>query len=500
MRYNALFLWALALPTTLAVEILSTTSTTEILICSTKYASKSPFGAVPTATITQTIEKKPQILHTTVVPTKTVTPKPFITKTTDFEELVVFITATPEDGTWTTTSTQFDTSTFWHHSTVTETSTVYITGTTRKTTWIPAPTGFIPVRNTTSGIPNEKVDKLQAKSEPSKVQAKKPLASRYPVAVKCTNVIKVYTKETMVFVARDSETTTIEPVTLYKTTSIVANLTSTILSIPTGTVMTTKTTASSLYRRGFWGLVSIRTATSSSKLPAVTGTRASTGNANPRTKIPSTLHTTSRSSGPLTADVPLSSVSHNSSDTSSVPAPSPGQDEIVTLSTSTVMTPYTVTKTWMGTVYSTFTSTLHATTTTTSYAACATANLLYKNHSNQRINAVNSNVQGYQILHVMTGVTHAHECCVACITKEDFQCAYSLFQLEGEGKNKCLLYEVQSSEDLTTKKKKSKDKCGSQAGQMGVYAFREDAGEVAYVASNGLCGFISDFNLIFPVE
>lgn len=111
MWYQSIFALALALPTSLAMQLLSSTSTTQTLICSTEYASTSLLGAVPTTTLNQTIEKEPQLLHTTVIPTEFVTPKPFSTRITLLETLTVNVTTTPSNGTWTTNSTVFDVST-----------------------------------------------------------------------------------------------------------------------------------------------------------------------------------------------------------------------------------------------------------------------------------------------------------------------------------------------------------------------------------------------------
>lgn len=97
----------------------------------------------------------------------------------------------------------------------------------------------------------------------------------------------------------------------------------------------------------------------------------------------------------------------------------------------------------------------------------------------------------------------AYECCVSCITRDG--CAWSLFEVEGRDKGNCLLYDVVDvlSEPLNAAGDVvggGGGRCQSQDGQMGVYAFAPDEGEVAYVASNGFCGSVGQMDLVFKVE
>lgn len=110
MRCHSLFALALSLPISLA-DVLSSTYTVQSLTCFTGFTSTSASGSLPTTMYLNTIEELPQILHITLIPTVTITPKPFITKWTELETVTVYANATPWSGTWTTTSTQFDVST-----------------------------------------------------------------------------------------------------------------------------------------------------------------------------------------------------------------------------------------------------------------------------------------------------------------------------------------------------------------------------------------------------
>lgn len=71
-----------------------------------------------------------------------------------------------------------------------------------------------------------------------------------------------------------------------------------------------------------------------------------------------------------------------------------------------------------------------------------------------------------------------------CITGTE-NCAWSLWQVGGRDRGTCLLYQTEG--------------CEGQAADFGGYAFRDGAGERAFVVSNGVCGGLGEVDLVVPV-
>lgn len=202
----------------------------------------------------------------------------------------------------------------------------------------------------------------------------------------------------------------------------------------------------------------------------------------------------------------------SSSSDSSSPNPSPSPTTVVGIVTNTftrTRTPFTVTQTWTGTETVTQTNQIYATQTITGYAACATENVLYVDRRQKRINGIAAGIKGQQVEHVIPQVESAYDCCVACVAG-DLACAYSLYEIEGPNRGRCLLYarrqpEVPNQEVLGSVVVREEGdsgigaaQCENQHDDMGVFSFRHRNGEGAWVASNGYCGYLSDSDIVFP--
>ncbi|TIA08702.1 hypothetical protein D6C80_09079 [Aureobasidium pullulans] len=172
MLLNTLLPWTLLAPAALAISIDTHLSTETTVFCSTTYG-KTHLSSIPTTTSISptTIELSPVILHNSTTLTKTVTPKPFNTLFSILTTKTKWVTSTPVNGTFYTTKTKFGTSTFWHHTTTTKTKTEFRYLTSRTTEWIAAPTGFMPVRNTTSAPAEEEGQQKRELSHPHAARA-----------------------------------------------------------------------------------------------------------------------------------------------------------------------------------------------------------------------------------------------------------------------------------------------------------------------------------------
>ncbi|THV78222.1 hypothetical protein D6D29_07844 [Aureobasidium pullulans] len=172
MLLNILLPWTLLAPAALAISIDTHLSTETTVFCSTTYG-KTHLSSIPTTTSISptTIELSPVILHNSTTLTKTVTPNPFNTLFSILTTKTKWVTSTPVNGTFYTTKTKFGTSTFWHHTTTTKTKTEFRYLTSRTTEWIAAPTGFMPVRNTTSAPAEEEGQQKRELSHPHAARA-----------------------------------------------------------------------------------------------------------------------------------------------------------------------------------------------------------------------------------------------------------------------------------------------------------------------------------------
>ncbi|THY17588.1 hypothetical protein D6D00_08448 [Aureobasidium pullulans] len=172
MLLNTLLPWTLLAPAALAISIDTHLSTETTVFCSTTYG-KTHLSSIPTTTSISptTIELSPVILHNSTTLTKTVTPKPFNTLFSILTTKTKWVTSTPVNGTFYTTKTKFGTSTFWHHTTTTKTKTEFRYLTSRTTEWIAAPTGFMPVRNTTFAPAEEEGQQKRDLSHPHAARA-----------------------------------------------------------------------------------------------------------------------------------------------------------------------------------------------------------------------------------------------------------------------------------------------------------------------------------------
>lgn len=152
---------------------------------------------------------------------------------------------------------------------------------------------------------------------------------------------------------------------------------------------------------------------------------------------------------------------------------------------------------------------IYATRTITGYAACATENVLYVDRRQKRLNGIASGIKGKQVEHVIPHVESAYDCCVACVAG-DLACTYSLYEIEGPQRGRCVLYArsqtiMHNQEVLGSVVVREEGDSGTGAAQcqdqhedMGVFSFRHRNGEGAWVASNGYCGYLSDSDIVYP--
>lgn len=354
-----------------------------------------------------------------------------------------------------------------------------VTGTSKTTSWIPASTGFRPIKDTKRGwdaaLPGRP---HQIRDTSLSTRANEPLASRYPAAVTCTEQVGYSTTERVVWTQEWPSTTTLPVQTTYRNTTIHATITSTVLDPQVmATVILER-------RKGRDWLQYFQSHDWMEDL--TTSVEAATTSS---------------------SDLPTSS---SSDSPSSDPSPSPTTVVgIVTNTFTRTRTPFTVTQTWTGTETVTQTNHFHATQTITGYAACATENILYVDRRQKRINGIASSIKGQQVEHVIPHVESAYDCCVACVAG-DLACAYSLYEIEGPDRGRCLLYarpqlEVPNQEVLgSVVVREDGDlgigaaQCYNQQDDMGVFSFRHRNGEGAWVASNGYCGYLSDSDIVFP--
>jgi hypothetical protein len=445
MLYNTILSWTLLLPFTHALQIPSHLSTETTLLCSTIYTTSSPANPLSTTTVSllSAIDLSPVILHNYTTSTITVTPKPFSTLFSVLATKTKTVRKVARDGVLEVEATIFKTSTFWHHVTSTKTVTKDKVLTTRTTSWISTPTGFVGVRDSSAPVVDA-VSKRVVKhirgnqrsastSDSGKVLVK-PTQGKYPGIVRCEEQVHIHTTQTLLLTASKKATVTARPETVFKNRTVYGTVTSTILA---------------LHKNGTNTLLA-----SGSRLSSGYGYGAS----------------------PTLQDL----------------------REVITNTTTTVTkTPYTISFTHTATNTVTSTRTLHATTTITSYAACASGNLLGQTRNTQRINGVAGLSDDNGVEMESGETTTASKCCESCIQQQ--HCLWSIYEAEGEKRGTCYLF---FTSDKNEKQREGKDKtgdetvhateagtCGKQE-QKGIFGYSGANGEVRYVVSNGLCGML----------
>jgi hypothetical protein len=381
--------------------------------------------------------------------------------------------------------TRFGTKTFWHHVTTTATVTKERFLTSRTTTWISAPSGFVGVRDAISHADGESKREVKhphtKRQSPSTSSTKailaRPTQGRYAIAVHCERQIRIHTTQVLLLTASKRATVTAQRETVFKNRTVYGTVTSTILALPT----------------------TIDTALLSSV----------SGSGSGISSTPSSPSTRKRQN-----ESTLSSSSSSSSSLSTSSFPSQDPQKIVTNTTTVTKTPYTISFTWTATTTTTTTKTLHATTTITSYAACASANLLGQTSRMLRINGVafadtslgGGNEGGVEDKEGVEEVetSTASGCCEECMQKRG--CLWSIYQASGEKKGSCYLI-LLSSKHQGEKGKGNKQRgekevvdaietevaeagvCTTQENK-GTFGYSSGNGEVGYVVSNGLCGML----------
>jgi hypothetical protein len=482
MLSNTILSWTLLLPLSTALTISSHLATETTLQCSTLYSTSSAsLTTTTTALLQQTIELSPVILHNYTTSTITYTPKPFETLFSVLATKTKTVEREAVNGTLQVQVTTFGTRTFWHHVTVTKTVTKQRLLTSRTTTWVEAPTGFVGVRD---GSLSEEKPKRQlseqanmagrsAPSISSKRMLQKPTKGKFAVAVECEQQIRIHTTETLLLTARNTVTVTAKQETVFKNRTIYGTVTSTILAL---------------------------SSSNSTSLPSVSGSGSASGISS-TTSAPSNTKLDQGYSIPITPTPSSSTL--------------PLQQNPVKITTNTTTitkTPYTITFTWTSTSTSTSTQTLHATTTITSYSACASGNLLSQTFGNQRINGVSffdeegegsmgEEGKGASVEEVETST--ASGCCEKCVQRQG--CLWSIHEASGERQGSCYLT-LLIDKDTEVKEKKEGVKrtveerevekkqagiCSTQQ-QRGTFGYTAANGEVRYVVSNGLCGLLSE--------
>jgi hypothetical protein len=444
MLYNTILSWTLLLPLTHALQISSHLSTETTLLCSTIYTTSSPANPLSTTTVSllSATDLPPVVLHNYTTSTITVTPKPFSTLFSVLATKTKTVRKEARDGVLEVEATIFKTSTFWHHVTTTKTVTKDKVLTTRTTSWISTPTGFVGVRDRSAPVVDAvskrvvkhiRGNQRSASTSGSGKVLVKPTQGKYPGIVRCEGQIRIHTTQTLLLTASKTATVTARPETVFKNRTVYGTVTSTILALAENGTNT-------LLASGF-----------------VSGLSFASGSS-------PTLHVVR---------------------------------EMATNTTTTVTkTPYTISFTHTATNTKTVTRTLHATTTITSYAACASGNLLGQTRNTQRINGVAGLSDGDVVME-SEETTTASGCCESCIQKQ--HCLWSIYEAEGEKRGTCYLF---FTSDKNEKQREGKDKtgdetvhateagtCGKQE-QKGIFGYSGANGEVRYVVSNGLCGML----------
>jgi hypothetical protein len=482
MLYNAILSLTLFLPLNHALSISSHLDTETTLQCSTIYSTSSPSLPLLTTTTSlhATIDLSPVILHNYTTTTITKTPKPFETLFSVLATKTRTVQREAVDGVLQVEVTKFGTKTFWHHVTTTATVTKERVLTSRTTTWISAPSGFVGVRDSSSlavGRPKRGVKhphtKRQSPSTSTRAILARPTQGKYAVAVHCERQIRIHTTQVLLLTASKKATVTAKRETVFKNRTVYGTVTSTILALPT-------TVNDSLLSSG-------------------SGSGSGSGSS-----------ATSMSRQEVSTQTTTTSPSQNS-------------EHIITTTTTTVTkTPYTISFTYTATTTTTSTATLHATTTITSLAACASANLLGQTSGMLRVNGVSifgdGGVEG-----VEDGVESARVeetktrtaalCCEACMKSQG--CLWSIYEASGEKKGSCYLALLGSNHqgekpngDKQAAEAKDKQQRGgkevaeqgetedNEAGvctkqeKKGIIGYSGGIGEVRYVVSNGLCGML----------
>jgi hypothetical protein len=486
MLYNAILSLTLFLPLNHALSISSHLSTETTLQCSTLYSTSSPslLLLTTTASLSHTIDLSPVILHNYTTSTITKTPKPFQTLFSVLATKTRTVEREAVDGVLRVEVTRFGTKTFWHHVTTTATVTKERFLTSRTTTWISAPSGFVGVRDGSEA-------KGEVKHPHTKRQfpstSKKPLArptqGKYAVAVHCERQIRIHTTQVLLLTASKKATVTAKRETVFKNRTVYGTVTSTILALP-----------------------SINTTVDS--ISEASGSGYSSGISSAPSKSSGAKHT--ESTLPTVSSIPTPSTPS----TISSPPKSQNLAHIITITTTTLTkTPYTISFTYTATTTTTSTATLHATTTITSFAACASANLLGQTSGMLRVNGVSfsddeggvegkdgvedARVEGARVEQVETET--AALCCETCIQKQG--CLWSIYEASGEKKGSCYLV-LSSSGHQGAKDKNMEQKGGKEVvdatktgictkqEKRGTFGYSGGNGEVGYVVSNGLCGML----------
>lgn len=371
----------LAVPTAWAVLIETHFATETAITCSTSYG-KTSISNVPTSTAQPTTtELSPVILHNSTTLTRTIVPNPFVTYFSHLETKTAWVTSTPRDGTFDTTSTKFATSTYWHHTSTTVTETKYRYLTSRTTFWIPTRTNFLPIRDTTSGHLPDIASKREIRhphairDQSKKPAVRRPTSGSWPAEVNCKQEIQLHTTEVLFLTDSKRATVTLPQETEYKDKTVWGTITSTALS-----------------------------------LPSLTG----------RDEV---------------TTVPLTEASSQAPAPTTNPSLPTGPNGIATNLKTVTSTPYTITFTYTATSTQTTTSTRHATSTVTRHAACATANILAQTSRTQRINGITSPSFPHQLQKTQT--KDPSQCCETCMQTQT--CAWSIWEAEGPEAGACYL-------------------------------------------------------------
>jgi hypothetical protein len=472
MLYTAILSWTLLLSFSTALSISSHLATETAVQCSTIYDTASAASPLSTSTAASqyTIELSPVILHNYTTSTITYTPKPFETLFSVLATKTKTVEREAINGTLFITKTKFGTSTFWNHVTVTNTVTKQRLLTSKTTTWVSAPTGFVGVRNGSSAVEELKRDAKRSSSSTRKAQLQKPTKGKFAVAVECQQQLRVHTTETLLLTARNTATVTAKQETVFKNRTVYGTVTSTIMALSSSNATSIPSVSGS--GSGF-----------SSTTSAPSNTKMDEGHS-----IPTSISPTPSS--------PTLSLQQN-------------PVKITTNITTITKTPYTISFTWTSTSTSTTTKTLHATTTITSYAACASGNLLSQTSNNQRINGVSfgddEQGEGGMATKMESVETDtAALCCETCIQMQN--CLWSIYEASGERQGSCYLVLANSSaqkskiEDKAktegkkaggkdVREEKQAETCSTQQ-QKGTFGYTARNGEVRYVVSNGPCGLL----------
>jgi hypothetical protein len=348
--------------------------------------------------------------------------------------------------------TRFGTKTFWHHTTTTATVTKERFLTSRTTTWVSTPSGFVGVRDAIPHADGESKREVKhphtKRQSPSTSSTKavlaRPTQGKYAIAVYCERQIRIHTTQVLLLTARKMATVTAQRETVFKNRTVYGTVTSTILALPTTVDIALLSSASGV----------------SSGISSTTLSSLSTE----EERQPESTPTTSPTSSP------------------------PQKDQTIITNTTTVTkTPYTISFTYTATSTTTSTKTLHATTTITSHAACASANLLGQTSGMLRVNGVSfSGDKGVEEVETST----ASGCCEKCMQKRG--CLWSIWEASGEKKGSCYLavldFSHQGAKGLE-QRVGEEGVCNKQENK-GSFGYSSANGEVGYVVSNGLCGML----------